>query len=96
MFEQLYDVSELANVHFIGCMTEQARYDFSIVYTEHFFGKPLVICMQTGRSTLLDLQDLLNIEYLQKVFHIQEHDVAHELVSFLTVRLPTMSIKDQY
>jgi hypothetical protein len=58
-FEKLYDEHENAKVRFIGFTTESTRYDFGIIYTNMFFGKPLVVCMQTGRSTLLDPATIL-------------------------------------
>ena len=64
IFEKLYDEDENVKVRFIGFTTELARYDFGIIYTNVFFGKPLVVCMQTGRSTLLDPGDLNDTEYL--------------------------------
>lgn len=96
MFEPLYDVSELTHVHFIGYATEHARYDFSIVYTDHFFGKTLVICMQTGRSALLDANDLTNTDYLQLKFSIANPESAAELALCLAARIPSLQITDQY
>ncbi|MEH7572660.1 DUF3055 domain-containing protein, partial [Cytobacillus firmus] len=61
---------------FVGFTTESTRYDFGIVYTNLFFSKPLVICMQTGRSTLLDPKDLEDIEYLQKAFKLDLYEQA--------------------
>jgi hypothetical protein len=49
LFEKLYDEYEKVKVRFVGFTTKDTRYDFGIVYTNMFFGKPLVICMQTGR-----------------------------------------------
>ena len=65
IFEKLYDEDENVKVRFVGFTTERTRYDFGIVYTNLFFGKPLVVCMQTGRSALLDPSDLADKEYLQ-------------------------------
>ena len=96
MFDHLYDVSEQAQVHFVGCITERARYDFSIVYTNHFFGKTIVICMQTGRSTLLSAEDLANLDNLQQSFNIPSKAEAEELRHFLTNQLPSLGVRDQY
>lgn len=54
MFEKLYDEHENVHIRFLGFMTHENRYDFGVIYTNMFFGKPLVVCMQTGRATLLD------------------------------------------
>lgn len=50
MFEKLYDEHESVKVRFLGFMTHENRYDFGVIYTNMFFGKPLVVCMQTGEQ----------------------------------------------
>jgi len=95
MFERLYDTGELANVQFVGFATDRARYDFGIVYTTAFFGKPLVVCMQTNRSSLLDSDDLHNMPYLQKAFHLNEKE-AGEVSVFLKQLIPVMLSEEQY
>ena len=77
IFEKLYDEDENVKVRFVGFVTENTRYDFGIVYTNLFFGKPLVVCMQTGRSTLLDAKDLEDIDYLQSVFKVEYQEAAN-------------------
>lgn len=96
MFEGLYDVTEQTQVHFVGFVSENNRYDFSIVYTEQFFGKPLIICMQTGRSSLLCYNDLTNHDHLQKVFNIKDRRQAEELSIFLQQRIPVLPYQEQY
>jgi len=56
-YERLYDESEKVKVRFVGFVSDHGRYDFGIIYTKMFFGKPLVVCMQTGRSSLLSQED---------------------------------------
>ncbi|MCG6171501.1 DUF3055 domain-containing protein, partial [Anoxybacillus sp. LAT_11] len=82
LFEKLYDEYEKAKVRFVGFTAKDTRYDFGIVYTNMFFGKPLVICMQTGRSTLLDPKDVENHEYLQQIFRIDTKEQAADLAEF--------------
>ncbi len=96
MFERLYDTSESTFVHFIGYISERARYDFAIVHTDNFFGKPLVVCMQTGRSSLLCAEDATDLDHLQRVFSISSQDEANELSIFLQTRLPVLGLKEQY
>ena len=95
-FDHLYDESENAKVRFLGFASERSRYDFGIVYTHKFFGKPLVICMQTGQSTLLCSEDALNPGYLKKVFRLKSESEAKELSAYLREFLPTTSFEDQY
>lgn len=96
LFEKLYDENEQAKVRFVGFTTEETRYDFGIVYTSLFFGKPLVVCMQTGRSSLLDPKDLEDIEYIQSAFRIQNEKQASDLVEFFRTALPTLPFEPQY
>jgi hypothetical protein len=95
LFEKLYDENETVKVRFVGFTASESRFDFGIVYTNMFFGKPLVICMQTGRSTLLELCDIQDLEYLQTAFKI-EHAHAIELAEFFKETLPEVPFQSQY
>ena len=96
LFDKLYDENEKTSVRFVGFTTKNVRYDFGIVYTNMFFGKPLVICMQTGKSTLLDSKDIENLEYLQKIFRIDTLKEASDLAEFFKESLPTIPFETQY
>jgi hypothetical protein len=89
LFERLYDESEKARVRFVGFVSEHGRFDFGIVYTRMFFGKPLVICMQTGRSSLFSAEDVENYDYLQKVFNLTKEE-AEDVSVFLKTNLPAV------
>jgi uncharacterized membrane protein len=95
MLENLYDVIESSNVNFVGCVSEESRFDFAIIYTSHFFGKPLVVCIQTGRSSPLSADDLSDTEILRTQFLLTEEE-AVEFTGLLRNRLPTLEIQDQY
>ncbi|KSU84927.1 MULTISPECIES: DUF3055 domain-containing protein [Fictibacillus] len=96
IFEKLYDEQENVGVRFVGFTTEDVRYDFGIVHTNMFFGKPLVICMQTGRSALLDANDLQNYEYLQRVFQIHSLKEVKDLSLFFEESVPHIPASEQY
>jgi hypothetical protein len=95
-FDRLYDENEMVNVRFVGFTTDDVRYDFGLVYTNMFFGKPLVICMQTGRSALLDPQDIQNIETLQQTFRIRSLKEAEDLAEFFKETIPSTTFETQY
>lgn len=94
--DRLYDMTEQAQVNFIGYATENERFDLAIMYTDNFFGKPLVICMQSGKSAVLSADDLDNLDYLQKAFSIRSHGEAVAFQSFLHQRLPAILAHEQY
>jgi hypothetical protein len=92
LYERLYDESEKAKIRFVGFVSEHGRYDFGIVYTNMFFGKPLVVCMQTGRSSLLSAEDAENLDYLQKIFDLRSKEAAEEISVFFKSNLPDITI----
>ncbi|MBB5172233.1 hypothetical protein HNQ41_000373 [Texcoconibacillus texcoconensis] len=96
MFEELYEEMENVNVQFVGMSTETARYDFGIVFTNMFFGKPLVVCMQTGRSTLLCSDEANSVEAIQRAFHIDDFGEATRVAKYFQERLPSMPLATQY
>jgi hypothetical protein len=96
MFEKLYDESENVHVQFVGFTTENVRYDFGIVFTNMFFGKPIVVCMQTGRSTLLSSEEVDDIDHLKSIFRINSIEEAKELADNLKDMLPYASLESQY
>ncbi|SHE62842.1 Protein of unknown function [Seinonella peptonophila] len=93
--ERLYDEAENAQVRFVGFVSGNQRYDYGIVYTNLFFGKPLVVCMQTGRSSLFSLEDVDNLEYIQQVFNLRSLEEAQQLALFFRHNLPAQSIESE-
>jgi hypothetical protein len=96
MLERMYEVSEQASLQFIGYMTDDSRYDFAIIYTDSFYGKPLVVCMQSGRSATLCTDDLKRLDYLQKIYNLSGPAEAQELASFLEQRIQPLSLVEDY
>ncbi|MFC7372017.1 DUF3055 domain-containing protein [Fictibacillus iocasae] len=94
--EKLYDETEHVKVRFVGYATETSRFDFGLVFTNMFFGKPLVICMQTGRSALLDSEDVKNVEYLRKAFHLPSLSEAEHLAAIVEEYVPKHYFVHQY
>lgn len=96
-YDSLYDLTESAQVRFIGMVTEQTRYDFGIVYTSRFFGKPLVVCLQTGQSALLGSEDAHTAGTLKRIFRLSNEREATELCKLLQDLLPSLPIvENQY
>lgn len=96
LFDKLYDENEQVKVRFAGFATDDTRYDVGIVYTNMFFGKPLVICMQTGRSALLGPNDIDDLSHLQKIFRIETSEQAADLAEFFRDSLPAVPFETQY
>lgn len=95
MIEQLYEVTERAPLNFVGFMTDTRRYDFAIVHSRSFYGKPLVICMQSGRSAALDTDDLGRLDQIMDIYNLEERSEAEQLAAFLTAHLPVHCAVDE-
>ncbi|WP_242143554.1 MULTISPECIES: DUF3055 domain-containing protein [unclassified Bacillus cereus group] len=91
MFEKLYDEHENVHIRFLGFMTHENRYDFGVIYTNMFFGKTLVVCMQTGRATLLGPDDVENTQHLQEIFKLASEVEANDLAQFFKFLVPQTS-----
>ncbi|WP_028782628.1 DUF3055 domain-containing protein [Thalassobacillus devorans] len=92
--EKLYDEMEQSNVRFVGFTTQEGRYDFGIIYTSQFFGKPLIVCMQTGQSALFDSADVKDLDFLQKKFRLPNKSVAVDLAAFLDEVVPPAELME--
>lgn len=95
-YDRLYDEVEQSQVRYVGFTSETTRFDFAIVHTNMFFGKTLVVDMQMGRSALLSGDDVDNVDYVQKLFNIKDHEEAEELAGFFKSILPALSLGSQY
>jgi len=56
----------------------------------------LVVCMQTGKSSLMSFEDAHNLEHLQKVFNIKSLEEADYVSIFFQKYLPTLPLQPQY
>ncbi|WP_216828581.1 SAV0927 family protein [Alkalihalobacterium elongatum] len=96
MFESIYGMDDLSTVQHIGYASESRMYDFTLVFSDHFFGKTLVTCLQSGNSSLLDFQDVSNVSIIKKVFRIQDDEIAQEVSALLQSKIPLAKNFNQY
>ncbi|ADH99119.1 DUF3055 domain-containing protein [Salisediminibacterium selenitireducens] len=96
LYERLYDESERVNVQFVGVTTENGRFDFGIVFTTLFFGKPLITCMQTGKSCLLNRDDLDDLDHVKDLFDVHDDEEGVALQEFFRSVLPPSILEPQY
>ncbi|MDP9747328.1 UNVERIFIED_ORG: hypothetical protein QE415_003721 [Bacillus thuringiensis] len=61
-----------------------------------FLGKPLIVCMQTGRSTLLGQDDVENVQYMQEIFKLGSQEEAAELAQFFKFLVSSTSLHAEY
>jgi Protein of unknown function (DUF3055) len=67
---------------FVSFMGEESRFDLAITITDRFYGKKLVLNLQSNRFAIIGPDDLEEEGYLEHAFQITEAE-AVELSSFL-------------
>ncbi len=82
----MYDETEVTTTRFVGFIGEYGRFDLAIVTTNRFFGKRLVISIQSGRSAILTADEAEDADYIAMAFQVSEQE-ASELATFLTNNL---------
>lgn len=81
-FMYLYDDTVQTNTRFVGFMGETVRFDLVIMRTDRFYGKMVVMDLQSNKFAIIGRDDLEEEGYLEFAFGINE-EAAQELKSFL-------------
>jgi len=83
----LYDETEHTSTRYVGFVGEHARHDLAITSTAHFYGKKLVVDIQSGRTAILNDQEAADVPYIMEAFRINDEQEATEFSEFLTSNL---------
>lgn len=78
----LYDDIEQSRIRFVSFVGTNERFDLAIIHTDRFYGKALVLDMQSHRYAIVGHDDLAEEGYIEDQFQLSEVD-ANELRSFL-------------
>ncbi|RUS45520.1 DUF3055 domain-containing protein [Cohnella sp. AR92] len=93
-FDFLSDSTEQTSTRFVTFITPGFhRFDLAIVTTNRFYGKKLVIDLQSGRSGVLAADDLEEEGVLEAAYRIDEEQ-AKELAQFLHMVLGEVHFTD--
>ncbi|MGM9925073.1 MAG: DUF3055 domain-containing protein [Bacillus sp. (in: firmicutes)] len=79
----LYDDREQTTTRFVSFVGESERFDLAITSSERFYGKHLVLNMQSNRFAIIGPDDLEEDGYLEHVYQLTPGQ-AEELKSFLS------------
>lgn len=71
------------------------RYDLTIAYSGHFFGKAMVTSLQTGKMVLLCRDDIHSSEQWAEKLGIEVEDIP-EFQEFFGFVLQTQPFQEQY
>lgn len=78
----LYNDMVDSKTRFVSFMGDQSRFDLAVIATDRFYGKKLVLDMQSNRFAIIGHDDLEEEGYLEHAFQISEEEAA-ELRAFL-------------
>lgn len=79
--EFLYDDTEHSQTRFISFFTDHSRYDLALINSDRFYGKTVVLDLQSQHFALFG-SDNLNLDYIQQYFK-GDDDYAQDLLEFL-------------
>jgi hypothetical protein len=90
----LYDHREDTSTRFVSFIGDAMhRFDLAITTTNRFYGKKIVIDLQSGRSAIMGPDDLAAEGYLEHIYKLSE-EAAAELQSFLEDIIGTVNFTD--
>jgi hypothetical protein len=78
----LYDDKENTKTRYVSFVGETQRFDLAIIQTQRFYGKHLVLDLQSNRFAIIGPDDLEEEGYLEFAFQLSEAE-AVELRAFL-------------
>ena len=78
----LYDDTVSSSVRFVSFLGKHQRYDLGIIHTDRYFGKAIVLDIQSNRFAIIGPDDLDEEGYIEYAFQLSTEE-AEELTSFL-------------
>lgn len=78
----LYDETEDTQTRYVSFVGETNRFDLAIMTTGRFYGKKLVMDIQSNRFAVIGTDDLEEPGYLEHAYNLSEAE-ADELKEFL-------------
>lgn len=78
----LYDETEDTKTRFVSFMGDQQRFDLAIISSSRYYGKQLVLDVQSNRFAIIGQDDLDEEGYLEHAYRLSAEE-AEELRDFL-------------
>ncbi len=91
----LSEQKERQDLHYFCLISNHHRYDLTIGYSGHFYGKAMVTSMQTGKMVLLCQEDAIHVHYWAEKLGIEEEDIP-EFQDFFGLVLQSGPFQEQY
>ncbi|MCM3760474.1 DUF3055 domain-containing protein [Alkalihalobacillus oceani] len=78
----LYDETEDTKTRFVSFMGDHQRFDLAIISSSRYYGKQLVLDVQSNRFAIIGQDDLDEEGYLEHAYRLSAEE-AEELRDFL-------------
>ncbi|MBE4907407.1 DUF3055 domain-containing protein [Bacillus luteolus] len=78
----LYDDTVETKTRFISFMGDTQRFDLAIIKSDRYYGKSLVLDIQSNRFAIIGTDDLDEPGYIEHAYNLSEEE-AEELKFFL-------------
>lgn len=78
----LYDDTVDTKTRFVSFMGKNERFDLAILRTDRYYGKSIVLDIQSNRFAIIGEDDLNEPGYLEHAYHLSV-ETAQELREFL-------------
>lgn len=78
----LYDETDDTKTRFVSFMGENQRFDLAIIQSDRYYGKQIVLDIQSNRFAIIGEDDLKEPGYLEYAYKLNIED-AEELRDFL-------------
>lgn len=95
MIDILSEERENQLVHYYCIATDDHRYDLSVIYSNQFIGKAMVVSIQTGKMILMCQEDIENDQFWAEKLGIRAIDIG-DCKTFLQMILMKKQYDDQY
>jgi len=78
----LYDDTVETKTRFVSFMGDNQRFDLAVIQSDRYYGKQLVLDIQSNRFAIIGEDDLKEPGYIEHAFNLNEEN-AEELRVFL-------------
>jgi Protein of unknown function (DUF3055) len=95
MIDILSEQRENQLVHHYCLATDDHRYDLSVIYSNQFIGKAMVVSIQTGKMVLMCQEDIKSDKFWAEKLGIMAIDIG-DCKKFLEMILINKHYVDQY
>ncbi len=92
-FDYLYDHTEQTSTRFVCFVGQTRRFDLAITTTDRFFGKKLIMDIQSGRTAIIGPDDIDEEGYIGFAYNLNDEE-AEELSNFLVQIVGMITFSD--